>query len=101
MSCKIESPGSMNDSNVPETSLLRQEILRGDLLPGFKYSVNGREQYSFYFLVNGIYPLWAIIVSTISEKLTKKERRFSVTQEALRNDIERAFGVLISRWALL
>lgn len=71
------------------------------MLPEYEYEINGKTYMHLYFLVDVIYPHWCIFVSTIAEGSSKKEKRFASTQEALRKDVERAFGVLISRWALL
>lgn len=49
----------------------------------------------------GIYMHWEIFVSTISETTNKKERRLSSVQEEMRKDVALAFGVIVSRWALL
>lgn len=99
--CNFGSPGSLNDINVLDTSPLRSAILEGKVLPGFKYVLNNKTRECTYYLVDGIYPLWAIFVTTISEPSNRKERRFSAAQEAHRKDVERAFGVLVSRWGLL
>ena len=55
-----------------------------------------------YFLVDGIYPKWSVFVSTISEtEPHSKEAYFATCQEAVRKDIERAFGVLVARFEIL
>jgi hypothetical protein len=40
-------------------------------------------------------------VKTIREPADEKNRRFAKRQEACRKDVERAFGVLQSRWAIV
>lgn len=99
--CHFGKPGSLNDVNVLDSSPIVTGILQGALLPDFEYVVNNRSRKHLYFLVDGIYPRWSIFISTIQDSTTQKERLFAKGQEALRKDVERAFGVLISRWALL
>jgi hypothetical protein len=47
-----------------------------------------------YYLVDGIYPLWATFVNIISNPVGQKKSHFAQRQEAARKNIERAFGVL-------
>lgn len=54
-----------------------------------------------YFLVDGIYPPSAIFVPPIHDADEASELRFTKRQEGQRKDIERAFGVLQSRFAIL
>lgn len=66
------------------------------------YSINGRIRTLLYLLADGIYPSYAIFVKIISNRgNTRKEKNFAGAQEAVRRDVERAFGVLISRWHIL
>ena len=58
-----------------------------------------------YYLTDGIYPEWATLVKSIKEKhgvpLTRKQSVFTKAQESARKDIERAFGVLQARFAIV
>lgn len=94
-------PGSLNYIIILDTSLIITSISKGNLLPDFDYTFNGNFPKNLYFLVDGIYPPYSIIVSTLSEATIRKERAFSSAQEAMKKDVERAFEVLFSRWALL
>ena len=67
----------------------------------FDYTVNNHTRWLCYFLLDGIYPKWSIFIDTISEAISRKDRHFSAAQESLRKDVERAFGVLVSRWHIL
>lgn len=99
--CNFGEPGSMNDLNVLDASKIVKDILEGKMLPEFSYTVNGTTRKLCYYLVDGIYPKWSIFIDTISEAMTRKEKHFSAAQEGLRKDVERAFGVLVSRWHIL
>lgn len=54
-----------------------------------------------YYLGDGIYPEWATIVKSFSHPSDPKRKKFKEMQEATRKDVERAFGVLQSRWAII
>ena len=56
-----------------------------------------------YYLADGIYPPWSVFVKSIPQKYRKDRRDdiFYQAQEAARKDIERAFGVLQSRFAIV
>ena len=53
-----------------------------------------------YYLADSIYPQWAAFVKTISEPRGNKHSQFATMQEAVRKDVERAFGVLQTRWGI-
>lgn len=71
------------------------------MLPRYKYVVNDKKYQKTYFLVNGIYPPGAISISKIIEATSRKDKQFASAREALRKDVERTFGMLLSRWVLL
>ncbi|XP_021734058.1 uncharacterized protein LOC110700768 [Chenopodium quinoa] len=54
-----------------------------------------------YYLTDGIYPRWASFVKSITSPQTHKDRLFAKHQEAARKDVERAFGVLQARFAII
>ncbi|XP_050246461.1 uncharacterized protein LOC126694312 [Quercus robur] len=54
-----------------------------------------------YYLADGIYPKWSTFVKTISSPLGDKRKLFAKTQEAYRKGVERAFGVLQARFAIV
>ena len=54
-----------------------------------------------YYLADGIYPEWAAFVKTINRPHTAKAKLYAQRQEAARKDVERAFGVLQKRWAII
>ena len=66
-----------------------------------KYEINGNFRDFLYFLVDGIYPSWAIFIKTFYEPITEMEKRFSRHQEFSRKDIERVFGQLVQQFGVL
>jgi hypothetical protein len=51
--------------------------------------------------VDGIYPKWKCFAQTISEPRGEKERFYAKMQESVRKDIERSYGVLQKRFAIV
>lgn len=54
-----------------------------------------------YYLADGIYPEWAGFVKSIRHPMEQETRHFAKQQESARKDIERAFGVLQTRFAVI
>lgn len=98
--CFVGMPGSHNDINVLDASPLISEYLDKDH-PQFAYSVNGNEYNFMYWLADGIYPDWRCFVKTITAPSGPAQEAFAAAQEAVRKDVERAFGVLQARFAIL
>jgi hypothetical protein len=65
------------------------------------YKINGNVRDWMYFLVDGIYPNWAIFVNTFSCPTDPKKKKFAARQEKLRKDIECAFGIVVARFHVL
>ncbi|XP_058198445.1 uncharacterized protein LOC131313964 [Rhododendron vialii] len=93
-------PGSHNDLNVLDRSPLFDELVQGRAPPA-NYSINGHAYNMGYYLADGIYPPWATLVQTISSPQGAKKQHFSMMQESTRKDVERAFGVLQARFAII
>ena len=93
------SPGSLNDINVLRRSHLLARLAKGDA-PACNYTVNGHPYTMGYYLADGIYPEWSTF-ETIKEPDGRAEAIFAKAQEAARKDIERAFGVLQARFAIV
>jgi hypothetical protein len=92
--------GSHNDINVLQHSLVFARLAEGDASV-FNYEINGHPYSKCYYLADGIYPDWSTFVKTICKPAEEKNRRFAKRQEACRKDVERAFGVPQSRWAIV
>ncbi|XP_048611755.1 uncharacterized protein LOC125586024 [Brassica napus] len=54
-----------------------------------------------YYLNDGIYPNWATFIQSIRLPQGPKAELFAERQESTRKDVERAFGVLQSRFAIV
>jgi hypothetical protein len=100
------NPGSMNDSNVLDTSpllemMLNRSYVRVEQEAGVvPFYVRGEDQpfHKTFLLVDGAYPKYCRFVRTINPPITQEEKNFSRWQEGARKDIERAFGVLQCRF---
>ena len=92
--------GSNNDINVLNRSPLFTEVVQGRA-PEVHFTVNGNEYNMGYYLADGIYPEWATFVKTIHLPQCNKDALFAQKQEGARKDVERAFGVLQARFAIL
>lgn len=54
-----------------------------------------------HYLADGIYPPWALFVKSSKNATDRQVTTFSRQQEAVRKDLERVFGVLMSNWHVL
>ncbi|XP_020253504.1 putative nuclease HARBI1 [Asparagus officinalis] len=93
-------PGSNNDINVLQSSNLFDKLAQGTASPA-NYTILGKDYDTSYYLADGIYPKWSTLVQTISQPQGPKKQYFAVMQEGYRKDVERAFGVLQIRFAII
>jgi Plant transposon protein len=66
------------------------------------FELNGmRHDWYLYFLCDGIYPNWAILVRPNRSPLTCEEPHMTMRQESVRKDVDRLFGCLQGRFKVL
>ncbi|KAL9677473.1 hypothetical protein QQ045_005705 [Rhodiola kirilowii] len=75
--------------------------LLAGICPQVTYKVNESTYDNSYYLADGIYPRYSSFVKTITNPQTTAEKLFSQKQESYRKDVERCFGIIQSRWAIL
>ena len=75
--------------------------LEEDRGPKVQYTINGHEYDIGYYLADSIYPYWPTFVKTIPSPQWNKRKVFATAQESIRKDVERAFGVLQARFAIV
>ncbi|RYQ93436.1 hypothetical protein Ahy_B09g099706 isoform B [Arachis hypogaea] len=92
--------GSNNDINVLDHFPVLDDILN-DRAPEVNYTINGNNYTMGYYLADDIYPEWATFVKSISKPQGEKRKLFAQYQEGQRKDVERAFGVLQARFAII
>ncbi|XP_026452401.1 uncharacterized protein LOC113352853 [Papaver somniferum] len=92
--------GTNNDIKVLDRSPLFDEIING-VAPPCEFAIQGKKYNMGYYMSDGIYPKYATLIQTISNPSNDREELFSKRQEAVRKDVERAFGVLQSRWRIV
>ncbi|XP_010690655.1 uncharacterized protein LOC104904161 [Beta vulgaris subsp. vulgaris] len=93
-------PGSCNDLHVLHQSPVFRDVLEGRA-PPVQFTVNGNQYDKGYYLTNGIYLNWATFIQSVTCPQTLKDKLFAQHQEGARKDIERAFGVLQSQFAIV
>ena len=92
--------GSVSDIKVLQQSHLFTQLASGKA-PAWNYMVNDHDYTMGYYLADGVYPSWSIFVKTIIHPKSKKHNFFAEAQEAYLKDIERAFRVLQTRFAIV
>ncbi|XP_057723956.1 uncharacterized protein LOC130939906 [Arachis stenosperma] len=92
--------GSNNDINVLDRSPVFDDILNDRALE-VNYTINGNNYTMGYYLADGIYPEWATFVKSISKPQGEKRKLFAQYQEGQKKYVERVFGVLQARFAII
>ncbi|XP_068307513.1 uncharacterized protein [Pyrus communis] len=54
-----------------------------------------------HYLADDIYPKWTTLVQAIPNPRNEAEKLFTLHQEAYHKDVERAFGILQTRWKII
>jgi hypothetical protein len=96
----FEIPGSLNDINVLDWSPIFTALAKGRTAP-VNYTINGHEYTMRYYLADVIHPNWSTFVKTIQRPLGVKRKYFASKQESARKDVDWAFGVLQSCFAIV
>ena len=76
------------------------DILQGQT-PLVQFRINGTSYNTRHYILDGIYLNWATFVKTIRMPQGPTRKLFAKCQEAARKDVERAFGVLKSWFAII
>ncbi|XP_074330968.1 uncharacterized protein LOC141668130 [Apium graveolens] len=63
--------------------------------------MNGTQYNKWYYLADDIYPEWSTFVKTIPLPQGDKRNLYSLHQEAVHKDVERALGVLQSSFSIV
>ena len=92
--------GSHNDINVLQRSPVFATLAEGQASE-CNYEINGHQYDKGYYLTHGIYPRWSTFVKTIHNPVGEANSNFAGKQESVRKDVERAFGVLQARFAVV
>ncbi|CAN1145721.1 hypothetical protein LINPERHAP2_LOCUS14843 [Linum perenne] len=92
--------GTLNDINFLDRSPIFHEVLEGKA-QRVQFTVNGSTYNMGYHLNDGIYPNWATFIKSIPLPQELKHKLFAKKQDAARKDVERAFGVLQARFAII
>ncbi|XP_073153988.1 uncharacterized protein [Henckelia pumila] len=71
------------------------------IAPPAHFVLQGIEYNMEYYLSDNIYPKCSTLVQTIHDPCAPKKKYFATKQEVCRKDVERAFGVLQSRFAIV
>ncbi|CAL2280408.1 unnamed protein product [Prunus armeniaca] len=76
------------------------DVLRGEA-PKITYEVNNTVYQTGYYLADSIYPRWTTFVKSLPHPRTQKQKLFATYQEGYKKDVERCFGILQARWAII
>ncbi|GJY62017.1 ALP1-like protein [Tanacetum coccineum] len=91
-----------NDVNVLCQSLLFNDLKSGRA-PDVPFVANNVLYKRGYYLTNGMYPQWSVLIKSIKNPGTNDHKGilYKTKHEAARKDVERAFGVLKKKWKLI
>ncbi|XP_047949482.1 uncharacterized protein LOC125195367 [Salvia hispanica] len=98
---KSKHPTIVLEATVRTTTSMSSPLFNDQELGVGPAVANGNQHNMSYYLADGIYPMWPIFVKTIRCVVEDKKKYFASRQEAARKDVERAFGVLQSRWTIV
>ncbi|GKB43265.1 ALP1-like protein [Tanacetum coccineum] len=90
-----------------DVNVLRQSLLFNDLkagkAPDVPFVANNVTYKRGYYLTDGIYPEWSVLIKSIKNPGVNDHKRilYKMKHEAARKDVERAFGVLKKKYKLI
>tara|TARA_R110002050_G_scaffold76581_1_gene163667 strand:+ start:292 stop:1143 length:852 start_codon:yes stop_codon:yes gene_type:complete len=96
----VGSPGSNNDININDRSPLWVHVAEGSF-PSVAYQMVQGTESQLYFAADNIYPQFPIFMQSCGDSSNPVIHFFSKRLEAVRKDVERAFGILQARFAFL
>ncbi|XP_026419511.1 uncharacterized protein LOC113315449 [Papaver somniferum] len=96
--------GSQNDINVLQKLPLFEDLKHG-ICPQVHFMINAHQCTHGYYLADGIYPKWSTLVQCYRQPpagaLRRSYRHFNNAQMSARKDVERAFGILKRKFAII
>ncbi|GKD69101.1 ALP1-like protein [Tanacetum coccineum] len=94
--------GMNNDVNVLRQSPIFNDLITGRA-PDVPFVANNVPYKRGYYLTDGIYPQWSVLIKSIKNPGTNDHKRilYKTKHEAARKDLERAFGVLNQKWKII
>ncbi|KAB8105821.1 hypothetical protein EE612_039882 [Oryza sativa] len=92
--------GSNNEMKIISQQQLFTEVLKGQVTQ-VQFSVNGKQYNTGYYLADGTYPEGNVFIKTVSLPQSEKDRIFARHQEGARKDVQEAFRLLQSRFAIV
>ena len=99
--------GNLNDRTILSLSPLLDRLVDGSYQQveqqagAVPFMVHNQTFMKTWITVDGIYPTYSRFVKGIKEPVTPTQRKYTKWQEAVRKDVERAFGVLKGTWQFL
>jgi Plant transposon protein len=96
--------GTNNDLTVISTSPLFNRIMSATNVLKLPegYMLNGLQcDWHLYYVCDGIYPNWGILVGPNHSPITPEVSDMTLWQESVRKDVERLFGCLQGRFKIL